>query len=120
MENATIFDYERMCRTNDCESCPFKLSGKGEDVGCADFIIANTNKANEIILKWCKEHQIKTRQSEFLKIIPNLVLNVSEGYVDICPNDIDEDFNCKQLCDNYTICRDCKKDYWFAEVDKNE
>lgn len=87
---------------------------------CHLCITEQPDKANEIILKWCKEHQIKTRQSKLQKIIPKLVLNVSEGYVDICPNDIDKDFNCKQLCDNYNICRDCKKDYWLAEVDENE
>lgn len=120
MKKATIYDYARMCRTNNCESCPFKLNGKGEDVGCSDFIIANPDKANEIILKWCKENPAVTRQSEIQKIIPAITLNAGEEYVDICPNEIDTDFNRNHLCDNYAECSDCKKEYWLAEVDKNE
>ena len=119
MENATIFDYERMCRTNDCESCPFKLSGKGEDVGCADFIIANTNKANEIILKWCEEHPIKTRQNEFLKMFPNA--GIYKGAINICPCTIDCDYDCKNK-EKYVDfdCTDCKKSYWLTEVDEDD
>ena len=120
MEKATIYDYARMCRTNECEDCPFKMRGKGENVGCADFIIANTDKANEIILKWCKEHPVQTRQSEIQKIIPEIVLDVGGEYVDICPSDIDKDFERKRLCDDYTECEDCKKSYWLAEVEENE
>ncbi len=116
-EKATIYDYARMCKVfkNNCGICPMSIGNNGANEFCAKLVMKQPNKANEIILKWCKEHQIKTRQSEIQKIIPKLVLNVSEGYVDICPNDIDKDFNCNQLCDNYTICRDCKKEYWLGE-----
>lgn len=116
MEKATIYDYARMCRTNNCESCPFKLSGKGEDVGCADFIIANTNKANEIILKWCEEHPIKTRQDRFLKLYPNSLID-GDNVSHICPRYINKQFICQE---SEKRCCDCRKEYWLAEVDENE
>ena len=115
MGKATIYDYARMCKTNYCESCPFKLSGKEEDAGCAGFIIANTNKANEIILKWCKEQPIKTRQSEFLKMFPNAVTN-GNGRPSICPNNLDRNYGCELEPNS---CCECMDNYWLAEVDEN-
>lgn len=112
MEKATIYDYARMCRTNNCESCPFKLSGKGEDVGCADFIIANTNKSNEIILKWCEEHPIKTRQDKFLEVFPNAELD-SSSIIEVCPLIIDKTVFCEGK-----YCLACRRSYWLAEAEK--
>lgn len=122
MEKATIYDYARMCKAfkNNCGICPMSIGNNGPNKLCAKLVRKFPDKANEIILKWCKEHPVETKQSKVQKIIPKLVLDVSRKYVDICPNDIDEDFNCKRLCDNYTECEDCKKEYWLAEVDENE
>lgn len=114
MEKATIYDYARMCRTNDCESCPFKLSGKGENVGCADFIIANTDKANEIILKWCEEHPVETRQDRFLKLYPNSLID-GDNVSHICPRYINKQFICQKP---EKRCCDCRKEYWLAEVEE--
>ena len=119
MKKATIYDYARMCKTvGDCAGCPMSLSNNGTNEFCSTLLQYHTDKANEIILKWCKEHPVETKQSKVQKIIPKLVLDVSGKYADICPNDIDEDFKCKRLCDNYTECEDCKKAYWLAEVDE--
>ena len=58
-EKATIYEYARMCKTyhTNCPNCPM-----WNEV-CTFCIMDNTqvDKANEIILKWCKEHPIKTR-----------------------------------------------------------
>ena len=79
------------------------------------FVVTYPDKANEIILKWCEEHPIKTRQDEFLKMFPNAML-VGEA-VNICPRDIDNQYraDCTKLS-----CYDCTKSYWLAEVDENE
>lgn len=122
MEKATIYDYARMCSKYailDCQHCPLSQNNNRLGCSCDDFMRAFSDEANEIILKWCKEHPVKTRQSEIQKIIPEIVLNVG-GYVDICPNDIDRDFNRKRLCDNYSGCTKCKKEYWLAEVEEND
>lgn len=115
-EKATIFDYARMCKKHkNCRGCPLSIALNGMKVVCLDLIKEYTDKANEIILKWCEEHPIKTRQSEFLKMFPNAEL--SDRIIKICPEEIDikNSINCgKQSCDT------CRKNYWLAEVKENE
>ena len=71
MEKATIYDYARMCnKVKQCGNCPMLNEIEVNDLSCRGFIAEHPDKANEIILKWCEEHPIKTRQSEFLKMFP--------------------------------------------------
>lgn len=110
-EKATIYDYARMCKFyDDCNICPL---GK---TTCHLFISENPDKANEIILKWCKKHPIKTRQSEFLKMFPNAGIS-HKGYLEIEPCNVE-----KSLFDTVTCvprdCEECKKEYWLAEVEE--
>ena len=119
-EKATIYEYARMCSKYailDCHHCPLSHDNNGLNCDCGDFIRAFTNKANEIILKWCEEHPIKTRQSKFLKVFPNVPIN--DETVGICPLDFDKLFDA-ETCDSYVDCTACKKEYWLAEVDENE
>ena len=114
MEKATIFDYARMCKTvGDCAGCPMSLRNNGTNEFCSTLLQYHTDKANEIILKWCKEHPIKTRQSEFLKIFPNAVTN-GNGRLSICPKNLDRNYGC-ELKPN--ACGECMDNYWLAEVD---
>ncbi len=117
MNKATIFDFARMCNNFNfnCSECPLHLSGRGMCLGCGEFIIDLTDKANEIILNWCKEHPVETRQDRFLKMFPNAAL-VNED-INICPKDIDNQYgaDCNKLS-----CYTCKKEYWLAEVEENE
>lgn len=112
-EKATIYDFARMCKTYhaNCPDCPM-----WNEV-CIFCIMDNTqiDKANEIILKWCKEHPVKTRQSELLKAFPNVPIDIET--VAICPLDFDKLFD-KETCDSYVDCTACKKEYWLAEVDE--
>ena len=115
MEKATIYDYVRMCNKNSengsCEPCP--LCGK--ECVLEDMTDEALQEANEIILNWCKEHPIKTRQSEFLKMFPN-ARKFHNKFVGICPKDIDNTYE----CETYGNCDECRKKYWLAEVDENE
>lgn len=116
-EKATIYDYARVCRKYailDCCHCPLSHSNNGLNCDCGDFIRGFPDKANEIILKWCEEHPIKTRQSEFLKMFPN-VPKLPDGTLMLCPLRIDDTYK-----DCVGTCEDCYKKYWLAEVDKNE
>ena len=82
------------------------------------MLIRNSDKANEIILKWCKEHSVETRQSKLLKCYPYIPI-VGET-VDICPKRFDMNFLSSEKCDEHIGCEECKKEYWLAEVDENE
>lgn len=63
MNKATIFNYARMCKNmKKCENCPLGINNTGEGIACSYLIREIPDKANEIILNWCKEHPIETRQ----------------------------------------------------------
>lgn len=108
MEKATIYDYARMCKSHeDCAKCPI---AKPAPI-CHLCIAEQPDKANEIILKWCEEHPVETRQSNLLKAFPNA--KVLYGVPDICPMKIDETIACEfPGCS----CAECRKEYWLAEV----
>ena len=120
MEKASIYDYARMCKNNkssNCGECPlgYILNESGWD--CYSFIINYPDKANEIILNWCKEHPVETRQDRFLKMFPNAWLDDNK-MLDLCPKRVDKNYTHKnQQCID-TDCDDCKKAYWLAEVDE--
>jgi hypothetical protein len=71
--------------------------------------------------KWSKEHPIKTRQSEFLKMFPNARIE-SDGMPSICPIVVDKRCHNKDddalfcLVRDEEECRKCRRDYWLQEV----
>nr|DAF41047.1 MAG TPA: Paired amphipathic helix protein [Caudoviricetes sp.] len=63
--------------------------------------------------KWAKEHPVKTRQSEFLKMFPNAIV-MTGGALCVRPCDVDNTI--KNLCKT-TNCGVCRLDYWLQEVE---
>lgn len=99
----------RMCNGK-CSKCEFqKRSGLGH---CATWRNAHPEEAVAIVEKWAKEHPAKTRQSEFLEHYPNA--RIFSDHLNACPRDIfsDTGINC-----NAQPCFECKKAFWFAEVE---
>ena len=116
MKKATLYDYARMCKYFDddgCQECPVFYKQTETGLSCEDFIRHCPDKANEIILKWCEEYPIKTRQSEFLKMFPNAKIN--NGVVVICPKNVEATLRC-----DTKDCGKCREEYWLTEVDENE
>lgn len=110
MKKATIYDYARMCKACHCDDCPLWVDAKN----CDYLIRTNPDKANKIILNWCKEHPIKTRQDRFLKMFPNAPKD-ENGIIDLCPDCIDTNIKCFHSA---KTCAECCKNYWLAEVDE--
>lgn len=111
-EKATIFDYARMCKNiTECEDCPLGTKNNGEGIACSFLMRKAPGKANEIILKWCKEHPVKTRQDKFLEMFPNAKLD-NCGTSILCLQWVDKDFKCnlQTLC-----CDECCREYWLAD-----
>ncbi len=109
MEKATIYDYARMCKSyDDCSICPLRHTT------CHLLISKRPDKANEIILKWCEEHPVETRQDRFLKMFPNA--ETLDGYLKTCPKQLDYT-HAKDRCAKW-CCDECRKEYWLAEVDE--
>ena len=79
----------------------------------------STKSIEEMVLKveqWAKDHPLKTRQSEFLKLFPNAVIDEDDGILGIRPCDIDERLGCT----NEKGCDGCRRKYWLAEVHDND
>lgn len=68
----------------------------------------------EQVEQWAKEHPVKTRQSEFLKIFPNASVGYN-GTLVICPSQADTKAvaTCVRSERN---CDKCKRDFWLKEI----
>ena len=69
----------------------------------------------EQVEQWAKEHPVKTRQSEFLKMFPNASVGYN-GTLVICPSQADtkavaECVRSERNCDK------CKHDFWLKEIE---
>lgn len=103
----------RLCKNQGCETCPI-----GEKGYCMVGIDNNSVKnIEETILKleqWAKDHPVKTRQSEFLKMFPDAPINEGDGILCVSPCDVEGG---KRIgCANGKGCNDCRLEYWLAEV----
>ena len=99
---------ERMCDYYvNCGDCP-----AGNYEGCAS--LNEITNLVPIVEKWAKEHPVKTRQSEFLKMFPNASVGYN-GTLVICPSQADtkavtECVRSERNCDK------CKRDFWLKEI----
>lgn len=104
-------ELDRMCNTvnkdGEVEDCAFYKPHYG-CCGHMDWLPDGVEKAMTILQKWSNEHPKKTRQSEFLKMFPNALMDGCT--VAMCPVKVDENVDCRLQCD------DCRKDFWLAEV----
>lgn len=106
--------FRKSCCSSDisqCYECPlYALNTDGKSY-CGDFMKNHTDEAEAIIDKWCKEHPTKTRQSEILKLFPNIPRRDS-GEIIIRPKLLDPNItHCAYDCDR------CQKNYWLGEIE---
>lgn len=105
----------RICdEHNGCKNCPFDKEQLIPGADCFEWMFANINRASEIAEQWAKDHPAKTRQSEFLKMLPDARLD-GGGVIHICPNAIDTTTPC--LIHDNINCYDCRRIYWLQEVE---
>lgn len=117
-ERATIYDLSRMCNGFDsCDDCPAGYA-LADDAGCIYLLRKKPDKANEIILKWTKEHPIVTRQDEFLKMFPNA--DMQDNVLVICPAIIDTASYSENCLETKEECSECRKKYWLTEIIEDE
>ena len=115
-----IKEINRLCEAQeDCKDCP--LIGHACDVNTATIMscynIESVQKMVQIVEQWAKDHPVKTRQSEFLKLFPKADLTR------LLPCVIEKDkraMRCaKYSCfSNPNYCGMCRDDYWNEEVDE--
>lgn len=115
-------EINRLCEAQgDCKDCP--LIGHACDVNTATIMscynIESVQKMVQIVEQWAKDHPIKTRKSEFLKLFPNAYL---ETITRLLPCSLDgtlKPFRCAKYGYLSITCRcdRCRDDYWNGEVD---
>ena len=101
----------RMCHC-ECLKCEFGKARSGFET-CPVWQRTHPKEAVEIAEKWAKEHPVKTRQSEFLKLFPNA--QTDSGCLNACPMDV---FGNTGIDCNKRTCFECKKEFWLAEVEE--
>ena len=101
-------DFRRMCSSyDDCTGCELR-----SDDCIPTEEVCDHKKVIRVVEKWAKEHPVKTRLSEFLKLFPNASVP-EEGCPDPCVAFFDSTVNCKDS----EGCRECKKKFWFTPID---
>lgn len=83
---------------------------EGDDYTLNNF---DTSLLAEKVEKWAKEHPLKTRQSEFLRLYPNVRLN--NGVIDICPRSVDATKVTNGCAAN--MCNPCMRKFWLEKIE---
>ena len=98
----------KLCDDNICvESCPMFYC-------CDDSLEDERIRQVLVVEQWAKEHPVKTRQSELLKLFPET--EMKGDCICICPSRVskkyrDSEKNCFNECDK------CKRDFWLKEIE---
>lgn len=103
-------DFRRMCSSygGTCTGCELEHAQcRSTEKDC------DHEKVIRVVEEWAKEHPVKTRLSEFLKILPNC--HRVQGYPEYCIIAFDS----KQKCMGRR-CLDCKKEFWLTPIEEEE
>lgn len=104
--------FARYCSSSYFGACTIVESCKTKSKDGRD-----AEKIVRTIEQWAKDHPVKTRQSEFLRLYPNA--KTMGGVIVICPNHIDSTYRNVDTCD-HSFCEECCKKYWSEEVPDND
>lgn len=107
----------RLCKNRSCDECPVYKNDMCCMLWFYDDSIKSIEETVSKVEQWAKDHPVKTRQSEFLKMFPNAMINESDGVLCITPCKIEG----KSIgCQNGKSCGDCRREYWLTEVTDND
>lgn len=108
----------RLCNNYLCgDNCPLIDS-------CDDESDDGYVRKVQIVEQWAKEHPVKTRQSEFLKMFPNAQKSLN-GVLDICPRKFEPEKYKSATPDKVCVngnaddeyhCDECCRDFWLKEI----
>ena len=109
--------FDRMCEAYDkdgfCKNCP------AYEYNCCTNFNGQENDVVQIVEQWAKEHPVKTRQSEFLKMFPEASI-LGDEYLNICPAQISSEGRDKETGGCYDPgmdCGKCKRVFWLKEIE---
>lgn len=103
----------RMCNfyMSRCMNCP------GNKVAYCATLCAKAIDLVPIVEQWSKEHPVKTRQSEFLKMFPNANLD-DYGIPLIAPCDVYDEERKSGCWENG--CDKCRHNFWLKEIERGK
>ena len=104
----------RLCKNRHCHGCPVAKEGRCM-VGFDYYSVKSIEETISKVEQWARDHPVKTRQSEFLKMFPNA--NIPCDVIDIIPCNIEKEM---RKCCGDRNCDECKRTYWLAEVTDND
>lgn len=105
----------RLCKNKDCNECPVYKNNTCCMIGFDDDSTKSIEETVSKVEQWAKDHPVKTRQSEFLKMFPNARIDDSRVLI-FCPKDFLPVGARSTYCEKHENCKECRKDYWLAEV----
>lgn len=109
----------RLCEKG-CAECPIRkkdICMVRRMARLGDTSVEDIEEMVSKVEQWAKDHPVKTRQSEFLKIFPNV--QFQDDIIWVCPKAIGYNYRPKENC--YEInCLDCKREFWLTEVTDND
>lgn len=103
----------RMCNI-ECTKCEF-WKRRSSFESCIVWQKEHPEEAVSLVEQWGKEYPIKTRQSEFLKLFPNVETD-DGGVIDLLPCELGE--VSKTKCMEFHGCAVCRKAFWSEEVEE--
>lgn len=103
--------FKRMCDKTDCKDCLL-------DQKCRPSANVEPEEVVELVEEWAKDHPLKTRQSEFLKMFPKAETD-KNGILIFCPRKFDPENINSVHCHRHG-CVECRNDYWLTEVTDND
>ena len=89
--------------------------------GVQPFEVPSNLPYEEIVSRveqWAKEHPVKTRQSEFLKMWSDAEIG-DDGLLSIAPCQLNvELLQCESqdYCEKRGVCDKCRRDFWLKEI----
>lgn len=105
-------EFSRFCSNHECSKCPIRTS---QNFNCTIQSRGdNAESVVEIVEQWSKNHPVKTRQREMLKMFPDA--KIHNGVIDFCPKGFLPEEAGEAYCGKYGNCNECRKDYWLTEV----
>lgn len=115
-----IKERKRMCNGRLCATCPlFAVHQLGCLSDCKKWCMDHPEASVTVVEKWAEEHPRKTRQSDFLRLFPQVMLT-DDGIIDLCPSRLSENYRVPgtTLCGSVDKnCRSCLREFWGQEVE---
>ena len=108
----------RLCKNRRCKGCPFYKEGTCT-FGFGDYSVEHIEETISKVEQWAKDHPVKTRQSELLKMFPDAKID-DDGILAFCPDAFSPKEIDDEHCHKYNKCEECRKDYWLTEVTDND